>query len=296
MDKIDKSKQLDCATLKYRLANANVFVSRSGFHFIDYLDPIEDISPEIDESALSSEEIGYIEHALQSNRERFENQVNIVESKIPVNGKKILDIGCGGGIFLSMLRKGGALVTGIELSDVRAKYSKVKYGLEIIKQPIEAEIWKEKYSALFDVVCLWDVIEHVNYPESTLRSSSCVLRSGGFLFIDTPCRDSLFHRIGEITYSISNGRFPTFLNSMYSAHRFGHKQIFSTQEMRNLLGNLEFEVVELRKFHELSFPHEFYLKKLLRSDFLVTLSKPLVRMLLYVFPIKNKMLVVARKK
>lgn len=115
-------------------------------------------------------------------------------------------------------------------------------------------------------------------------------------FIDTPCRDSVFHRIGEITYSISNERFPTSLSFMYAAHRFGHKQILSTREMRNLLEYVNLEVVELRKFHELSFPHGFYLKKLLRSDFLVILASPLIRLLLYVFPVRNKMLVVARKR
>jgi hypothetical protein len=83
---------------------------------------------------------------------------------------------------------------------------------------------------------------------------------------------------------------------MYSAHRFGHKQIFSTTEMKDLFEKANLEVIELRKFHELSFPYSFYLKKLIGSDLIVKLFLPIVNIMLLVFPIKNKMLVVGRKR
>jgi hypothetical protein len=54
-------------------------------------------------------------------------------------------------------------------------------------------------------------------------------------------------------------------------------------------------VVELRMFHELSFPYDFYLKKLLRSELLVKLSLPAVRAFFWLFKIRNKMLVIGRK-
>jgi hypothetical protein len=56
------------------------------------------------------------------------------------------------------------------------------------------------------------------------------------------------------------------------------------------------EVVDQHKFHELSFPYEFYLKKLFKSEFIVRLLLPLVRVFFKVFKIQNKMLVVGRKK
>lgn len=98
------------------------------------------------------------------------------------------------------------------------------------------------------------------------------------------------------TYKISLGVFPTFLNSMYSAHAFGHKQIFSVKEIEKLLQVNNFEIVEIKKFHELSFPYEFCLKNILRRDLLVKASLPLVKLLLTIFPVKNKMLAVGRKK
>jgi 2-polyprenyl-6-hydroxyphenyl methylase/3-demethylubiquinone-9 3-methyltransferase len=250
------------ARLTYRLRSANVYVSPGGYHFTDSLDPVGQISPAIDSSQLTDRESAYIETQLQANTRRFTQQVSILKKQLPLQNARVLDIGCGGGLFLALLRHEGSSVMGIELSDSRAHYATTKHELKIYKHPIESDFWQKGYADHFDAVTLWDVIEHVNYPFETLQSAVNVLKPGGMLFVDTPCRDSLYHQTGEITYRLSGGRFPTFLNAMYSSHLFGHKQIFSTAEMKDLLEAAGLHVEELRKFHELSFPYEFYLKRL----------------------------------
>ncbi|MCC6299972.1 MAG: class I SAM-dependent methyltransferase [Anaerolineales bacterium] len=298
MENIDALKERPAthARLTYRLKNANVYVSKNGFHFIDYLDPVEDIPPEINASELTSEIASYIETQLQANANKFSNQADILKRHLSLQNAKVLDIGCGGGLFLSLLKEQDANVLGIELSDSRAQYAKSKHGLEIHKRPIESNFWQRGYANHFDAVTLWDVIEHVNFPAQTLRSAANVLKGGGLLLIDTPCRDSFYHRFGELTYRLSGGRFPTFLNAMYSSHLFGHKQIFSTGEMKQLFESVGLEVIDLHTFHELSFPYEFYLKKLFKSHALANLSLPFVKVFFKVFKIQNKMLVVGRKK
>jgi 2-polyprenyl-6-hydroxyphenyl methylase/3-demethylubiquinone-9 3-methyltransferase len=290
-----KKHPAESARLTYELRNANVYVSPEGFHFTDYLDPVEEISPEIDGAQLTEQESAYIETQLQANLNKFKNQADILAKYLALQNAKILDIGCGGGLFLSLLQQKGAQVTGIELSDSRAQYAKTRHGLPIDKHPIESAHWQNGYAQHFDAVTLWDVIEHVNYPFRTLQSAANVLKEGGFLFIDTPCRDSFYHQIGALTYRLSGGRFPTFLNAMYSSHLFGHKQIFSTREMKDLFTSVGLKVVELQMFHELSFPYDFYLRKLLRSELLVKLSYPAVRAFFWLFKIRNKMLVIGKK-
>ena len=290
-----KKHPLEAARLTYELKNANVYVSTGGYHFTDYLDLVEKISPEIDASQLTDEESSYIETQLQANSQKFDNQISILKKHLSLNNAKVLDIGCGGGLFLSLLKREGADVVGIELSDSRAQYAKTKHNLEIHKYPIESDFWQKGYANHFDAVTLWDVIEHVNYPLQTLQCAANVLKQGGLLVIDTPCRDCFYHRAGEITYRLSGGRFPTFLNAMYSSHLFGHKQIFSTAEMKNLFESAGLEVIELYKFHELSFPYDFYLKKLLRSEALVKLLVPVVKIFFRLVKIRNKMLVIGRK-
>jgi 2-polyprenyl-6-hydroxyphenyl methylase/3-demethylubiquinone-9 3-methyltransferase len=294
---IDSLKQhpADSARLTYKLRNANVYVSPQGSHFTDYLDPVETISPGIDETQLTEQEAAYIETQLQANLNKFKHQAEILADHLPLPNARILDIGCGGGLFLSLLKQKGAQVTGIELSDSRAQYAKTKHGLPIDKHPIESDAWQKGYAGYFDAVTLWDVIEHVNFPEQTLRSAANVLKSGGLLLIDTPCRDSFYHQIGGLTYRLSGGKFPTFLNAMYSSHLFGHKQIFSTREMKDLFISVGLNVIELRKFHELSFPYDFYLKKFFRSEFPVKLLLPAVRAFFALFKIRNKMLVIGKK-
>jgi 2-polyprenyl-6-hydroxyphenyl methylase/3-demethylubiquinone-9 3-methyltransferase len=284
------------ADLRYRLRHANVYVSRAGYHFTDYLDPVEEISPEIDPTQLTDQASSYIETQLQANSQRFEHQVQVIKKFLPLAGARVLDIGCGGGLFLSLLEREGAQTVGIELNDSRAQYAATKHDLQIHKIPIERDFWQREYREHFDAVTLWDVIEHVNFPFQTLRSAANVLKRGGLLLVDTPCRDSFYHRAGELTYRLSRGRYPTFLNAMYSSHLFGHKQIFSTREMTGLFEAGGLETVELEKFHELSFPYEFYLQKLLHSDVLVDLSLPLVRTFFRLVKIRNKMLVIGKKK
>ena len=290
-----KSHPGEHARLTYRLRNANVYVSPEGFHFTDYLDPVGGISPEVDSSQLTEAESSYIESQLQANLNKFGNQVAILGSHLPLAGARVLDIGCGGGLFLSLLKDRGAQVIGIELSDSRATYAITKHGLEIYKIPIESDFWQKGYAGVFDAVTLWDVIEHVNYPFQTLQCAANVLKPGRFLLIDTPCRDGFYHRFGEFTYRLTSGRYPTFLNAMYSSHLFGHKQIFSTSEMKQLFEDVGLQVIDLHKFHELSFPYEFYLTKLLKSQTLVKVLLPFARLFFRIFKIQNKMLVVGRK-
>lgn len=285
----------DAARLTYKLRNANVFVSPAGFHFIDYLDPVEEISIEVDALQLSDSESAYIETQLQANQSKFIHQADILSKHLSLQDARVLDIGCGGGLFLSLLKRRGAQVMGIELSDSRAQYAKTKHSLNIDKHPIESDFWQHGYAQYFDAVTLWDVIEHVNYPQQTLQSAVRVLKTSGLLLIDTPCRDSFYHRFGEWTYKLTGGKYPTFLNAMYSSHLFGHKQIFSTREMKRLFESTGLEIIDLHKFHELSFPYEFYLKKLFRSQLLVNLLLPIVRIFFKVFKIQNKMLVIGRK-
>ena len=173
-----KSHPAEGGQLTYKLKNANVYVSEEGYHFTDYLDPVEEISPEIDPSQLTEEESSYIETQLQANSQKFSNQVNILKKHLSLKNAKVLDIGCGGGLFLSLLKREGAQVVGIELSDSRAQYAKTKHNLEIHKYPIESDFWQKGYANHFDAVTLWDVIEHVNYPFQTLQSAANVLKAG----------------------------------------------------------------------------------------------------------------------
>jgi 2-polyprenyl-3-methyl-5-hydroxy-6-metoxy-1,4-benzoquinol methylase len=281
---------------RFSLRSATVYESTDGYTFSKYLDVTDESA---NRSPLRSDEMehlhSYIDRQLQYNKERFANLISVVRRFSSDANTRILDVGCGGGEFLRLAKNSGYEVHGIELQPDRAEYSRRICSCEVYDHDITSDYF-DRYKNSFDAVSLWDVIEHVNFPYKTLLSIHKVLRPGGVLYIDTPAKDSFYHRFGELTYRVTFGRFPTFLNIMYSEHPFGHKQIFSTKELTAMLSNMGFEILHLVKFHELSFPYAYYLKKMLGSDYLASKLAPLVSLLFLFCRIKNKMLIVARKK
>ena len=294
--KICKLCHKPAGELRYHLRNAEVYVcNECGFHYTNSLDSLNKVQPEVDINALTPEIENYIETQLQSNVERSEQHVSLLKEQLPLHNRRVLDIGCGGGMFLAKAREAGADTYGIELDDARVHYARTVHNLNVVKYPIEHDYWQIEYKEYFDAITLWDVIEHVNFPIDTLKSAMHLLKPGGVLALDTPRRDSFYHQTGTLTYQLSSGRFPTFLNALYSNHAFGHKQIISKQEMTNLFTYANLEIVKQQTIHELTFPYQFYLKKLLRSDLLAQITEPLAIGFFKLFKIRNKMIVVGKR-
>lgn len=282
--------------LSFRLERSNVYVCRAcGFHYTDHLDPIEDLPAKVDRRALTRPLRRHIETQLHANEERLARHVALLTEHVDPAGALVLDVGCGGGRFLASLREAGARVYGIELDDARAAYTRKVHGIEAVKHPIEHAYWQQKHVGAFDAITLWDVIEHVNFPLETLTAAVRLLKPGGVLLLDTPMRDAVYHRVGTMTYRLTRGRLPTFLNLMYSNQLYGHKQILSTRDMKRMLDRAGLELVALRRLHELSFPYRFYLRTLLRSERLAELAHPWVVGFFRLFRLRNKMIVVARR-
>ncbi len=281
---------------RYHLKNLAVYVCPAcGFHYSNRLDPYpSDFGLKRD--SLTQEAANYIENQLQSNEERFERHVRLLQKHGELRGKKILDIGCGGGLFLSKARDLGAETRGIELSDARAQYAAAVLGLNVVKYPVEHDYWQGQYSEYFDIVTLWDVIEHVNFPLDTLKAATRLIKPNGILFLDTPVREAFYHRFGAASYRLSGGRFPTFLNVIYSSQASGHKQILSREELFRFFHEAGLDLADYRKIHELSFPYSFYLRKLLGSEKLVRAFLPIVSGFFRFFRIRNKIIAIGFKQ
>jgi len=284
------------ASPEYRLREGVVWAcSVCGLHYIDHLDPAGHYDGEIDPESLTPQRREYLENRHRDNPERFRRHVDIVRRYKDIVGLHVLDVGSGGGLFLSMINEEGGHGIGAELWDPAILYARETHGLTVHKYPVEHPFWQDHYKSGFDVVTLWDVIEHVNFPLQTLRSAWALLREGGLLFIDTPCRDAFFHRLGSFTYRLTAGRFPTLLNMMYSTVNFGHKQIISIYGMADMMGRSGFEMLDTTKIYELSLPCECYLRKRFRSRILTGVLDPVVKAFVGITRIRNKMIAVGRK-
>ncbi len=105
--------------------------------------------------------------------------------------KSIFDIGAATGYFLDLAKDEGLVVSGVEISDYATNIA-INKGIDVKRGTIENV--KIKKSA-FDVVTMWDVIEHMKDPRIGLKKVNEVLKSNGLIAISTPDSGSMFSKI-----------------------------------------------------------------------------------------------------
>jgi 2-polyprenyl-3-methyl-5-hydroxy-6-metoxy-1,4-benzoquinol methylase len=99
------------------------------------------------------------------------------------SGGSILDIGCSSGFFLIEARDRGWQTQGLEMSVDTAQVARDRFGLDVVTGTLEETTFP---AARFDVVTLWDVIEHLPDPLRTLSLVHGVLKDGGIVMFVTP--------------------------------------------------------------------------------------------------------------
>jgi len=105
-----------------------------------------------------------------------------------VEGKKILDIGCGGGILCEALAQRGAIVTGIDMADMSLQVAKMhlyESGLKVDYQMSTAEEFATTHSGEFDIVTCLEMLEHVPDPGSIVAAASQLMKPDGQVFFST---------------------------------------------------------------------------------------------------------------
>ena len=105
-----------------------------------------------------------------------------------LEGKHIIDVGCGGGILTESLALEGAEVVGIDLAEASIKVAKLhllESGLDINYQVIQVEEFAEKKPNSFDIVTCLETLEHVPDPSSIIKSCSKLVKPQGKVFFST---------------------------------------------------------------------------------------------------------------
>ena len=116
-------------------------------------------------------------------------RVNFIEERSVLKGKKILDVGCGGGILAEAMGQLGGKVTGIDASPntigVAKAHSKSVNSGVIYKQKTIEEFIATNPDEKFDVITCLEMLEHVPSPLGVIQSCSSLLNDGGDIFFST---------------------------------------------------------------------------------------------------------------
>ena len=164
-----------------------------------------------------------------------------VESLLRRRGH-LLDVGCAMGYFQLAAERHDWTTVGVELSPEQAAYAREVLGLDVYTGRFEDT---DSEPASFDLVTLWNVIEHVPDPRRFLIRARTLLKPDGMLVLQTPNQGSLITTLARLCYYLSRGRY---LLPVYSVD---HIFRFDKQTLRQLLKWSGFEVIKIEQYDNL---------------------------------------------
>lgn len=161
----------------------------------------------------------------------LQEQVSGLQDKI-----SLLDIGCGRGTFLDIAKEYGLRTVGIELASDAALIAKNKGHKILCGSATEIKFSERK----FDIITLWDLLEHLDNPRQVLLNTYESLRSDGKMFILTPMMGSIYDRLGLLLFRLSGGRVAMLVRMCWSHE---HLWRFDAYGLKNILLSIGFKEV-----------------------------------------------------
>jgi len=153
---------------------------------------------------------------------------------------RLLDVGCATGSFLSLAKGSGWDCRGVEVSSFAAAQARERTGCEVFCGQFAEVPFAE---GTFDVITMWDLLEHLPDPVTALRKAAALLKPNGLLLVNTPNEDSLTRRVARFLYHGTGGWLQAPVNRLY--HHF-HLYYFSAGTLAPLFGRAGFDLATLK--------------------------------------------------
>lgn len=115
-------------------------------------------------------------------------RLNYINNAVSLKGKRVLDVGCGGGILSESMAEKGAKVTGIDLGEKAIKVAQLhslESEVEVDYRLVSAEDLAAQAAGTYDVVTCLEMLEHVPNPASIVQACAQLVKPGGHIFFST---------------------------------------------------------------------------------------------------------------
>ncbi len=161
---------------------------------------------------------------------RHKLRINFIRKFI--KSGSLFDIGTGWGHFLHTAHKCGYDASGIEISELMHHYAVNDLSLNVKL----GDLFKEELpQETFDVVTMWDVLEHLDNPSQALEKANSLLKPGAYIFLQVPQIDSFIAKRQKQNWSMMS---------------LEHLNYFSKDTMRLILENNGFELIKIKSSFE----------------------------------------------
>ncbi|HDL64648.1 MAG TPA: methyltransferase domain-containing protein [Proteobacteria bacterium] len=146
---------------------------------------------------------------------------------------RLLDVGCGFGQFLQVAGSSGWEIGGVEPSPPAAEYIKNNLGVEVYEKTSDD-------LSEYQLITLWDVVEHQSSPREFLEEIARTICSGAVVAITVPNQRCLLTWLAEFIWKISGGKIDGPLRKFYF---ISHLQYFTRRSLCVLLKNTGFDIL-----------------------------------------------------
>ena len=163
-----------------------------------------------------------------------------IQKHAELTGKKVLDVGCGGGILTESMAKVGAQAKGIDLSEKALKVAdlhSLETGIAVNYEYISAENLASKEAGQYDVVTCMEMLEHVPEPLSIIQACSRLVKPGGKVFFSTLNRNPKSYLLAIIGAE--------YILKMLPKGTHDYKKFIKPSELGNYLREANLEMNEM---------------------------------------------------